>query len=39
MPLQVELVDAGGTVVDRLVKGANGQFADALPTLCGDTAP
>ena len=26
MPLQVELVDAGGRVVDRVVKGADGSF-------------
>ena len=28
MPLQVELVDAGGTVIHRMVKGADGTFGD-----------
>jgi NAD-reducing hydrogenase large subunit len=28
MPLQVELVDAAGTVIDRMVKGSDGAFGD-----------
>jgi NAD-reducing hydrogenase large subunit len=28
MPLQVELVDAGGQVIDRMVKGADGAFTE-----------
>ena len=32
MPLQVELVDAEGQVIDRLVKGADGVFSEGRQT-------
>jgi len=32
MPLQVELVDAAGQVIDRMVKGADGLFSEGPQT-------